>query len=204
METDIRTNQSREIIRQAMRACMAEAPLSDIRVKDVVERAGVNKTTFYKYYRDMEALAAEEEQALLEQFMAEWRQSEGTAEAQFRIGFGLLDKIKVLFHTQSGGTIPGGFRDALIRTVKACIAQSWKEKLPRLNAEETGLLLEGFIAAALQMALTAKEGTDREKLIRAAWSVFDGYIEQEAERVARRPGRPQSENNAKNEKKAGA
>lgn len=60
---------TRQIILQTLTELMNEKPLSKITVKDIVERCGVNRNTFYYHFRDIpdavEAVVKEELEDLL-------------------------------------------------------------------------------------------------------------------------------------------
>lgn len=61
---------TRRIILQTLTELMNEKPLSKITVKDIVERCGVNRNTFYYHFRDIpdavEAMVQEELDEILE------------------------------------------------------------------------------------------------------------------------------------------
>ena len=50
MKTDQRTMLSRQLIRNALLAILYEKKLCNVTVKELCERAQVNRVTFYKYY----------------------------------------------------------------------------------------------------------------------------------------------------------
>lgn len=54
---DLRTVKTKKAIRESFLMLRATAPLSDIQVKTICALAFVNKTTFYKHYTDVFALA---------------------------------------------------------------------------------------------------------------------------------------------------
>ena len=50
--TDPRVHRSRERLGDALVALLLERPFDDIRVQDVLDRAGVGRSTFYAHFRD--------------------------------------------------------------------------------------------------------------------------------------------------------
>ena len=46
-------NFTRRAIKEAFTSLLEERPLNDITVKDIVERCGINRKTFYNHYRDI-------------------------------------------------------------------------------------------------------------------------------------------------------
>ena len=54
---DIRIEKTERAIKQAFMELRAEKPLEKIRVKELCDRACINKSTFYAHYQDIYALA---------------------------------------------------------------------------------------------------------------------------------------------------
>lgn len=52
MKTDARVRYTRMIIRQTFLELLKQKPLTKITVKEICETAEINRTTFYKHYRD--------------------------------------------------------------------------------------------------------------------------------------------------------
>ena len=58
---DIRVKKTRRAIQKAFIALLREKPIEKITVKEIAERAEINKTTFYSHYETLDALIAEME-----------------------------------------------------------------------------------------------------------------------------------------------
>ena len=52
MKTDLRVRYTRKVIQEALWTLLKEKPLAKITVKEVCERAQINRGTFYKHYLD--------------------------------------------------------------------------------------------------------------------------------------------------------
>ena len=52
MKTDARVRYTRMRIQEALLACLAEKPVSKIKVKELCDMAEINRATFYKHYAD--------------------------------------------------------------------------------------------------------------------------------------------------------
>lgn len=52
-------NFTRKAIRETFIELLEEQPLNDITVKEIVDRCGINRNTFYYYYQDLPALIEE-------------------------------------------------------------------------------------------------------------------------------------------------
>ena len=53
MGTDLRVRYTNKVIKDALIALLREKPLRSITVRKICELAGVNRTTFYKHFRDI-------------------------------------------------------------------------------------------------------------------------------------------------------
>ena len=53
------SNNTRRAIKEAYTSLLEERPLNDITVKDIVERCGINRNSFYYHYQDLPALIEE-------------------------------------------------------------------------------------------------------------------------------------------------
>jgi AcrR family transcriptional regulator len=56
---DPRTIRSRKLLQDALLAALRVAPDEPVTVAELTERAGVNRSTFYQHYRDVDALLAD-------------------------------------------------------------------------------------------------------------------------------------------------
>ena len=63
---DIRIEKTERAIKQAFMELRAEKPLEKIRVKELCDRACINKSTFYAHYQDIYALANAMEDEMVE------------------------------------------------------------------------------------------------------------------------------------------
>ena len=67
---DIRIEKTERAIKQAFMELRAEKPLEKIRVKELCDRACINKSTFYAHYQDIYALANAMEDEMVEAVVA--------------------------------------------------------------------------------------------------------------------------------------
>ena len=58
-EVQYMANFTKKAIKEAFITLLEDQPFSDIRVKDIVEKCGINRNTFYYHYRDIPALIEE-------------------------------------------------------------------------------------------------------------------------------------------------
>lgn len=67
-EKDQRTQLTRSLIRQAFTGLLQQKPLQHITVKELCQKAGINRSTFYAHYVDIYDLLAKVEEDMLEDF----------------------------------------------------------------------------------------------------------------------------------------
>lgn len=70
---DLRVQKTIEGIRRAFEELMLERGFDAITVKDLCERARINKKTFYRYYPALEYLLAEVQEEYIEEYLARAR-----------------------------------------------------------------------------------------------------------------------------------
>ncbi len=68
--SDRRVRKTKQLLRQSLAALLGEKPLSEITVKELTDRADVNRGTFYCHYRDIYDLKDQVERELFEELMA--------------------------------------------------------------------------------------------------------------------------------------
>ena len=67
-KTDARIRYTQSVLKQVLLSFLKEKPINRITVKEVCERAGLNRATFYAHYSDCFALLESIEEDLLEAF----------------------------------------------------------------------------------------------------------------------------------------
>lgn len=68
MKTDARTRYTRHIIQDVFLELLKEKPISKITVKEICEKAEINRGTFYKHYADVYELMEKLEASALKEF----------------------------------------------------------------------------------------------------------------------------------------
>lgn len=69
MKTDARVRYTKKIIRETFLDILKEKPVSKITVKEICDKAEINRGTFYKHYRDCYDLMEKIEEDALRQFV---------------------------------------------------------------------------------------------------------------------------------------
>lgn len=69
-DKDRRIRKTKQVLRQSFTSLLAEKPLEDITVKELTERADINRGTFYCHYKDIYDLKDQIERELFDEFVA--------------------------------------------------------------------------------------------------------------------------------------
>ena len=114
---DIRIEKTERAIKQAFMELRAEKPLEKIRVKELCDRACINKSTFYAHYQDIYALANAMEDEMVE---AVSERTEWLAREMFRAFVRHQNEINTLFADSRQGL----FINRVEAALRKCIAES--------------------------------------------------------------------------------
>ena len=122
--TDARVRYTRRIIRETFLSLLREKDVSSITVKEICEKAGVNRTTFYNHYCDIYDLLEDTENALIENLLELIRRYRGRDAQQILLI--ILQEIKK--HADEFRHLPGrnGTSDFLYRIASECFMELYK------------------------------------------------------------------------------
>ena len=140
---------TRDIIRQSFLALLDERPFDKISVRDIAEKSGITRNTFYYYYADIYALVADIFEAELEHLVHDistsdsWQTSFRTATAF------LVRKRRAVYHIYHSSS-----RDLLERYYRKAILTAMVDFVRKIAegltvAESKILALARFYTAAL-------------------------------------------------------
>lgn len=79
---DARIKRSRQLLREALISLIAEKGYERLTVRDITERATVNRSTFYKHYRDKEDLLRQTGREVFEQLVSCFEGHEQTSQEE--------------------------------------------------------------------------------------------------------------------------
>ena len=68
MGEDRRVRRTKKAMTDALAELMSEKPLGSISVREIAEKADINRGTFYLYYRDVYDMAAQLQRGIFEKF----------------------------------------------------------------------------------------------------------------------------------------
>lgn len=143
MKSDLRVVKTRRIIREALLELMSERELAKISISELCVRAGINRKTFYRHYREVGDVVTEIENDILNEFAEVFRSHNSSI---FDLG-------------------------AVIRDISAAV-DSRCEYFLRLLKHNPDLFSKGKIKAALckmaEVSLKSTGLTEDEKTVAAA------------------------------------
>lgn len=132
-----RTQMTRMLLRTALTELMGEKPFSQITIKDICERADLNRTTFYLHYTDQHALLLDVENEVYRKtlkYLENIRPSDD-APAKIRMFLEYIrdqeDLFRILLLDASGEEFRGRFIQNTLDTLKVGIPVSCgSEEIP--------------------------------------------------------------------------
>lgn len=138
---DIRTRLTIQMIQESFFSLMQDLPVSKITVKEICQKADINRSTFYKYYSDPYDLLRQTENELIDRLQEQITASNSVELSDiFRIIlsdiYAKKDKYLVLF-SQSDGKI---FRERLFSLCYEDNREVIKSHFPDLPAEQQNWL----------------------------------------------------------------
>ena len=159
MKTDVRVRYTRKVLRESLFDCLkAKGSLQNVTVKEVCERAELNRTTFYKHYKDCFDLVSQLENDLI----CDLSELLSNKEEVFKPGFGesvilLLSKYDDLIEAYADGSIGNNLKERIVEVSHELCIDLWKEELPDGMEDEIEMLFSAATAAFLQLVITEKD-----------------------------------------------
>lgn len=165
--TNIRTQRTRNAIRDALLNCAKDKPIGDLSIAEVCRRAKIDRTTFYRHYKDIDGVVNELLQEQLDQLREFMLGNKKTIKGFIQNFLVSVDRAKELYRTKDGVVVSDSFKTDILTTVKEYGMVKWKEDHPAIEEVESELLFEAFLAGALQIALSENGKADHETVVRA-------------------------------------
>ncbi len=133
-KVDSRTIQTKALIRKTLLQLMQGSPFLKITVKELCEKAGINRGTFYLHYKDLWAVLDELENEVLDETGHQGNYFCSLSADYYTCPYGICQKIHT--HPEYG---PVFLDDALTQHVIEKIAAQSKEKYVTSLVEQSNL-----------------------------------------------------------------
>ncbi len=184
-KTDARVRYTKNAIKEAFLACLEEKPVNRITVKEVCDRAQLNRATFYAHYRDCYDLLESLEGELLGEFEALLRYVDSPDLTALIEGiYALIDRNRdacrvLIFEKRSASLIRRMIEQAREKSLAV-----WRGQLPGIREDELEMLYTHLSHGLMHVVLDHYGSVGREDVIRfvnriveASLALYRGSVE---------------------------
>lgn len=179
-----RAEQTREAIMSAFLELSDEKPIGEITAAEVCARAGLNRTTFYRYFKSPNDIGRELERRWLDRIRTLFETRDPFEESTIREIFDLFDKEKRFLKYEKGPVPSPEFLKELAKLTTEYAMPVWREKIPNAAPEEAGVALDMLSFGTLHAIFFANDQYERELIIRNLLLMREGCIRMYAEGAA--------------------
>lgn len=173
---DIRAQRSKKALREALLSLIKTRPLKDVSVTEVCATAGLNRTTFYKYYGDCEDILLEIEKEQLDDYRELMRSKDVFGEELISGILSQIEKGREINRTAGGSYFSGGFIDEMASIAKQYAFDSWQKRMPKATPQEVELALSTMISATLHVVVSEADRYDRDTVVRFISNMANGIV----------------------------
>lgn len=163
--TNVRTQRTRSAIRAALLGSAKEMPIGSISIAEVCRRAEIDRTTFYRHYKNIDDAVDELIQEQLANFRVLLTSEPHTTENLLRRFMVSIERIKNLYGIREGGYISDNFKSDIIKTAKECKFEAWCKVHPDIDRVRSELLFEAYLVGVLQIALYTDDAVPQDTVI---------------------------------------
>lgn len=130
---DPRIARTRRSLRDALFALARERPLEEISVSDIAERAGVNRSTYYKHYSDKDTLLAEALDAVIDEAVGDADESPISETDGARILLEYLQHVEAnasLYRRMLGEAGSAAIQVRMTSRMQSILIESFQQEVP--------------------------------------------------------------------------
>lgn len=161
-KADARIRYTQGVLKQALLSFLQEKPINKITVKEVCERAELNRATFYAHYSDCFALLESIEEDLLEAFQQSLKLVDSLIEAIYTMIERQQEACRVLIFQN---VCPNVLRRMISLTRDESIAY-WKRHLHHITDVELEMLYTHLSNGLMHVVVEGYEKYSREEVVR--------------------------------------
>lgn len=176
MQADIRIKGSRVKLRDALFDCLKGKALADVTVKEVCERAGLNRITFYRNYKTLNDIVSEVERDCLEQLQTIFVSAEKSGADKIREAVKMLYEAKEIDVYEGIENLFKDFKPNVIRLCEEYALADWKKLLSKENPLDAELDLELLISGVLYVIANSRDKYTCEDVVRIILDFRDDSI----------------------------
>lgn len=153
---DLRIVKTKQQIKQAFLSLRAQYLPEKIKVKDICERAMINKTTFYKHYVDSLALANEIEESCIEKLMNTFSEKKSLFESPKAYVRGLLAAVEK--QSEELRMVYKGRMEAFVAKLESKLMQAYEGNDDNTERRMTATFVTSGMAHVLGQWLLCEDG----------------------------------------------
>ncbi|MBQ6426591.1 MAG: TetR/AcrR family transcriptional regulator [Clostridia bacterium] len=165
MSTDARVRYTQKMIRDALFDCLKEKPLMNVTVKEVCDRAGINRATFYYHYKDCNDVVEQLENSQIEEFRQIMSENEKFGLKLTKAILDMLEKNRALNEAVVQGQISDTMKVRMKEVFRQYSFRDWKKKMAKATDEQVEMMLSSISAAVFQIAVTESGRYDRHTTV---------------------------------------
>lgn len=181
MKTDARVRYTRMVLRESLLHFMRDKAITEISVKEVCERAQLNRSTFYKHYKDCYDLLEQIENEMLQEYLNSMEQV-SCVNVRDLIGsiLDMMDKNRDLCELLAAGRLGDGLIRKMMEIAYEEGTAYWRTLLADTEEDRIEMLFTCLAGGLLNLILYGYGKYSREQLIDFAdtlvQSCFAPYI----------------------------
>ncbi len=166
MKTDARVRYTKKVLRESLLYFMHYKAITEISVKEVCERAEINRSTFYKHYKDCYDLLEQIESEVLEEYLSSM-ENVSTADVRELVGsiLDMFDRNRDLCELLAAGRLGDGLIRKMMEVAHKEGVSYWRTMLSDADEDTMEMLFICLANGLLTLILYGNSKYNREKLI---------------------------------------
>ena len=180
MKTDARVIYTKRVLREALFDSLKTKSINHVRVKEICDKAGLNRATFYKHYRDCYDMIEQLQKELLDEFEQVFISNEKFGKKLSGDILTLLEKYSDLNEAAVNGKVADGLKNNMIMIARKYCIDEWRAAMPKASEEEVELLFTAVCAFLFQVAICESSMHDKEQTVNFVhlmlWECMKTYV----------------------------
>ena len=180
MKTDARVIYTKRVLREALFDSLKTKSINHVRVKEICDKAGLNRATFYKHYRDCYDMIEQLQKELLDEFEQVFISNEKFGKKLSGDILTLLEKYSDLNEAAVNGKVADGLKNNMIDIARSYCMETWRAAMPKASEEEVELLFTAVCAFLFQVAICESSMHDKEQTVNFVhlmlWECMKTYV----------------------------
>lgn len=177
MKTDARVRYTKKVLRESLLHFMHFKAITEISVKEVCERAEINRATFYKHYKDCYDLLEQIENEMLEEYLSSIENVSNLDVRELVSSIlDMIDKNRDLCELLAAGRLGDGLVRKMMDVAHKEGVAYWHTLLADTDEETIEMLFICLANGLLTLLLYSNGKFSREKLIGFAENIVKSSL----------------------------